>query len=122
MFKTYLQYKNNVQDIYNAKMTYKHLKYVQELAFGRQSCLQRVRKLVHYCGMHWAPLHQSSEIFQGHSHAEKRKNKGQYPRLSNKTNRKGQTRITFPSQENNQNSTVIAQSGERDARKSSINS
>ena len=42
--KTYLQYKNNVQDIYNTKMTYKHLKYVQDLAFGRQSCLQRVRK------------------------------------------------------------------------------
>ena len=45
MFKTYLQYKNNVQVIYNAKMTYKHLKYVHDLAFGRQSCLQRVRKL-----------------------------------------------------------------------------
>ena len=26
-------------------MTYKHLKYVHDLAFGRQSCLQRVRKL-----------------------------------------------------------------------------
>ena len=45
MFKTYLQYKNNVQVIYNAKMTYKHLNYVHDLAFGRQSCLQRVRKL-----------------------------------------------------------------------------
>ena len=43
--QTYLQYKNNVQVIYNAKMTYKHLKYVHDLAFGRQSCLQRVRKL-----------------------------------------------------------------------------
>ena len=37
--------KNNVQVIYNAKMTYKHLKYVHDPAFGRQSCLQRVRKL-----------------------------------------------------------------------------
>ena len=26
-------------------MTYKHLKYVHDMAFGRQSCLQRVRKL-----------------------------------------------------------------------------
>ena len=26
LFKTYLQYKNNVQLIYNAKMTYKHFK------------------------------------------------------------------------------------------------
>ena len=25
-------------------MTYKHLKYIHDLAFGRQSCLQRVRK------------------------------------------------------------------------------
>ena len=37
--------KNNVQVIYNAKMTYKHLKYVHDLAFGRQSCLQRVSGL-----------------------------------------------------------------------------
>ena len=40
--------KNNVQVIYNAKMTYKHLKYVHDPAFGRQSCLQRVRKLSIY--------------------------------------------------------------------------
>ena len=31
VFKTYLQYKNNVQVIFNAKMTYKHLKYVHDM-------------------------------------------------------------------------------------------
>ena len=28
--KLCVQYKNNVQDIYSAKMTYKHLKYVHD--------------------------------------------------------------------------------------------
>ena len=46
VFKTYLQYK--VRGIYKAKMTYEHLKYLHDLAFGKQSCLQRVRKLIYF--------------------------------------------------------------------------
>ena len=40
VFKTYLHSKKMYSDIYRLKRTYLQLRFLQDLAFGRQSCLQ----------------------------------------------------------------------------------
>ena len=50
--KTYLQPKTIkiIHKIFQSSKTYQHLKYLHDLAFGRQSRLQRVKNLVLRCG------------------------------------------------------------------------